>query len=79
MSAFDSSIDSHWQTTQRSSRGDGARARLQRRVGQDLVGLHRQRRQRREAEREDEEQRGACYSAGSAAGGAARRAGAPTR
>ena len=54
--------------------GDRPRPRLEGRVGQDLVGLHRQ---RRAGEGEREEER-ADHSAATAAAGA-RRAGAPTR
>ena len=58
--------------------GDRPRPRLERGVGQDLVRLHRQRRERREAERQDEE-RPPHHSAGSAVAASARRAGAPRR
>ena len=44
--ASESSIDWFWQTMQRSSRDSVARARLERRIGQDFVGLHREARHR---------------------------------
>ena len=81
MSAFNSSINSLWQTTQRSSRVIARARASERGVGQHLVGLDGAGRERREAEDEGEERaaRIGAHSAGTAADGAARRAGAPTR
>ncbi len=50
--ASESSIDWFWQTMQRSSWRQRARARFQRGIGQDLVGLHGERRDADERQRQ---------------------------